>query len=486
MLQRFRNADQGNVGMVFALSLLPVVGMAGGALDYTRATTTRQKLQAATDMAALGAATANSVSSDAQRIALAQSLFKANDTSGAMVSASVAGDKVTVVADARVKTTLMSVMQVSEIALSGASTFSGSADFRAVGCSVHSNSRSPSSRSISGSGSVTAAGFCSAGGVSTSKAITPEPRLNCRQIDDPFQSLPAPVTTGCTYPNLVQVQPNDQKTLAPGIYCGGLTIKGEATLQAGVYVIKGALTINSQAAVSGSGVTFYLTGSGAGFSINGGGAVTLTAPTSGVYGGVLVFQDRLANVGATNTLNGGASTKLVGAIYTAAQELSVNGGSGFGQQSQLMPIVADQVKFSGSTTAKADVTGFNMAARCFSFRARPCSRSDFQSASTRVGGNSTSTSVPSSRALVIFKAPRFASTRAFVSGRPRPVPPPRRDVASWRNGCIAASTSSAVMPSPVSRTRITTSPRSVIAVETITCPPASVSRIALATTFRMI
>jgi hypothetical protein len=210
---------------------------------------------------------------------------------------------------------------------------------------------------------VTAAGFCSAGGVSTSKAITPEPRLNCRQIDDPFQSLPAPVTTGCTYPNLVQVQPNDQRTLAPGIYCGGLTIKGEATLQAGVYVIKGPLmTINSQAAVSGSGVTFYLTGSGAGFSINGGGAVTLTAPTSGVYGGVLVFQDRLANVGATNTLNGGASTKLVGAIYTAAQELSVNGGSGFGQQSQLMPIVADQVKFAGSTTAKADVTGFNMAA----------------------------------------------------------------------------------------------------------------------------
>ncbi len=454
MLQRFRNADQGNIGMVFALSLLPVVGMAGGALDYTRATTTRQKLQAATDMAALGAATANSVSSDAQRIALAQSLFKANDTSGATVSASVAGDKVTVVADARVKTTLMSVMQVSEIALSvrstaaratsgppacvlalnktvsGAITFSGSADFLAVGCSVHSNSRSPSSLSISGSGSVTAAGFCSAGGVSTSKAITPEPRLNCRQIDDPFQSLPAPVTTGCTYPNLVQVQPNDQRTLAPGIYCGGLTIKGEATLQAGVYVIKGPLTINSQAAVSGSGVTFYLTGSGAGFSINGGGAVTLTAPTSGVYGGVLVFQDRLANVGATNTLNGGASTKLVGAIYTAAQELSVNGGSGFGQQSQLMPIVADQVKFSGSTTAKADVTGFNMAARCPSFRARPCSRSDFQSASTRVGGNSTSTSVPSSRALVIFKAPRFASTRAFVSGRPRPVPPPRRDVAS--------------------------------------------------------
>src|SRR5215207_8024860 len=97
MWYRFRQADQGNIGMVFALTLLPVVGMAGGALDYTRATATRQKLQTATDMAALGAATSNSVSSDAQRIALAQSLFKANDTSGATVSASVAGDKVTVV-----------------------------------------------------------------------------------------------------------------------------------------------------------------------------------------------------------------------------------------------------------------------------------------------------------------------------------------------------------------------------------------------------
>ena len=258
----------------------------------------------------------------------------------------------TVVADARVKTTLMSIMQVSEIGLSvrstaaratsgppacvlalnktvnGAITFSGSADFMAVGCSVHSQFAQPERPLDLGLRLVTAAGFCSAGGVSTSRTITPEPRLNCRQMDDPFQSLPAPVTTGCTYPNLVQVQPNDQKTLAPGIYCGGLTIKGEAMLQAGVYVIKGALTINSQAAVSGSGVTFYLTGSGAGFSINGGGAVTLTAPTSGVYGGVLVFQDRLANVGATNTLNGGASTKLVGAIYTAAQELASTAAAG--------------------------------------------------------------------------------------------------------------------------------------------------------------
>jgi hypothetical protein len=126
--------------------------------------------------------------------------------------------------------------------------------------------------------------------------------------------------------------------------------------------MKGPLTINSQAAVTGTGVTFYLTGSQAGFTINAAAALSLEAPRTGDYGGILIFQDRTANTSATNTLNGSAGTKLVGAIYTATQTVSVTGGSGFGQQSQLMPIIADQIKFSGSTTANADVSGFNMAA----------------------------------------------------------------------------------------------------------------------------
>jgi len=127
-------------------------------------------------------------------------------------------------------------------------------------------------------------------------------------------------------------------------------------------VIKGPLIINSQAAVTGTGVTFYLTGSQAGFTIAAGAALSLEAPKTGDYGGLQIFQDRTANTGATNTLNGSAGTKLVGAIYTATQTVSVSGGSGFGQQSPLMPIIADQIKFSRSMTANADVTGFNMAA----------------------------------------------------------------------------------------------------------------------------
>ncbi len=246
--------------------------------------------------------------------------------------------------------------------VSGAVSFSGSTEFNAVGCTVHSNSTDAQGLSVSGTSTVVAAGFCSVGGYSAPATLTPTPRKNCPQLADPFRNLVAPVTAGCTYPNLVQVQPSQQKILSPGIYCNGLSIKGGATLQAGVYVIKGPLTINSQATVTGKDVMFYLTGSQAGFTLNGGSAMSLEAPKTGTYGGVLIFQDREANVGATNSLNGGADTKLVGAIYTATQTISVSGGSGFGQQSHLMPIIADQIKFTGSTTAKADVSGFNMAA----------------------------------------------------------------------------------------------------------------------------
>ena len=386
MLKRFCTSEQGNVAIVFALTLLPVAAFGGAALDYSRAGAARNKLQAATDGAALGAAAATNVSSDQQRIALAETLFKANAIPGASASAAIVGGKVVVTASASIKTTTMSLMKVTEMTVnarstalrrvagppacvlalnktaSGAISFSGNTDFSAVGCTVHSNSTSPQGLSVSGTASVAASGFCSAGGVSTTTPLTPEPRKNCQQLADPFRNLRAPITTGCTYSNNVQVQPNEQKTLSPGIYCNGLSIKGGAVLQAGVYVIKGPLTINSQATVTGTDVTFYLTGNQAGFTINASSALSLEAPKTGDYGGVLIFQDQVANAGATNTLNGSAVTKLVGAIYTATQTISVTGSSGFGQQSQLMPIIADQIKFSGSTTAKADVAGFNMAA----------------------------------------------------------------------------------------------------------------------------
>ena len=53
---RLRLNRSGNISVVFALSLVPVVGMVGAAIDYTNALTTRHQLQDAADAGVLAAA----------------------------------------------------------------------------------------------------------------------------------------------------------------------------------------------------------------------------------------------------------------------------------------------------------------------------------------------------------------------------------------------------------------------------------------------
>jgi Flp pilus assembly protein TadG len=66
LLRRFGRDRSGNVMMFFGLALLPILGLAGAAMDYARATTARAQLNAAVDSAALMAARDASKLTDAQ------------------------------------------------------------------------------------------------------------------------------------------------------------------------------------------------------------------------------------------------------------------------------------------------------------------------------------------------------------------------------------------------------------------------------------
>ena len=50
---RFISAKDGNVAVIFAIALLPVLGIVGAAIDYTRASAARSAIQAALDSTAL-------------------------------------------------------------------------------------------------------------------------------------------------------------------------------------------------------------------------------------------------------------------------------------------------------------------------------------------------------------------------------------------------------------------------------------------------
>ncbi|MFL5195318.1 MAG: TadE/TadG family type IV pilus assembly protein [Microvirga sp.] len=367
----------GSISTSFALALIPILGMAGVAVDYTGAASARAHLQARTDAAALQVAKRAPTSEEAQKLA---QVFLAGDADGfTNITATVSKGAVTVSATKQFKTQVVNILGFDEIPVRGRSTaaiqtdgapicvlglshtaspavsFSGNSSFAAKGCAVYSNSTAQNSLSIQGSAAAEADAFCAVGGASGT--FNPAAKTPCATKDDPFVGLRRPVSVGCDYSssNATSVAPNAAKSFAPGTYCATLEIKGIATLAPGVYVLKDGLNIAAQGQASGTGVTFYLTGPSAGFTINGGGTLNLSAPASGEYAGVLIYQDGAANVGGTNKLNGDNNTILKGAIYTPTQKLVVTGNAGFGDQNSFMPMIADTVSFSGSSVIQSDV-----------------------------------------------------------------------------------------------------------------------------------
>ena len=77
-MRRFCRDRRGNVAMIFALSIIPIIFFAGMGLDFAAATQKRAKLNAAADAAALAAVAPGMMNqSDASAITAAQNMFTA-------------------------------------------------------------------------------------------------------------------------------------------------------------------------------------------------------------------------------------------------------------------------------------------------------------------------------------------------------------------------------------------------------------------------
>ena len=111
-------------------------------------------------------------------------------------------------------------------------------------------------------------------------------------------------------------------TLQPGNYKNGLNLKGNQTLSPGTYIVSGgSFSVNANANIIGNGVTIYLA-PGVSVSINGNAKMTLSAPTSGDYAGMLFFGDRTAT--GDVKLNGTADSLFTGNIYFKNQAFNTS------------------------------------------------------------------------------------------------------------------------------------------------------------------
>ncbi len=156
---------------------------------------------------------------------------------------------------------------------------------------------------------------------------------------DPLANLPKPnvpacgTSTGTPYfGSASALNINGTAVLYPdGAYCGGINIKPGAnvTFMPGTYVLTskngsttkspGGLNVDLGTTVNGTGVTFYNLGPSGGvtfgFSSFTFGGVNLVAPTSGVYSGILFFQDPGNTAQATIIGSSSWNTVLEGAYY---------------------------------------------------------------------------------------------------------------------------------------------------------------------------
>jgi len=185
-----------------------------------------------------------------------------------------------------------------------------------------------------------------------------------RAVTDPYANVTPTMPTYCDYNNKMQVK--GTTTLSPGVYCGDISVNAGATvtLSPGVYYFSGAnLSVAGNATITGSGVTLIFTGSGNNWgsaTIGSNANITLTAPTSGVTQGIVMYGDRNMPVGTAFLLEGGGTQNFGGAIDLPKAALKFSGGNG--TTTSCTQIIADTITFTGSSSVQVNCAALGASA----------------------------------------------------------------------------------------------------------------------------
>ena len=235
----------------------------------------------------------------------------------------------------------------------------GNAGIYMPDCVMYSNSPSTNSAAAGGSSNVTAEAVAGVGGIQESNNWHVQSyRPYSPAIDDPFANVtPNPSDMHCVGSQLDQntnvsamiasgtncwsslrVNSNQTLTLPPGTYYingGDAFIQGDLTCTACTIVLTN-LDSTSPTPTIGQ------------LKVNAGSNVNMTAPTSGPFQGIAIYQDRRATDRSPgNNINGNSGSIVQGALYFPSQQLDYNGT---GTTNAICTMfVARRVNFSGNS-----------------------------------------------------------------------------------------------------------------------------------------
>jgi hypothetical protein len=250
----------------------------------------------------------------------------------------------------------------------------GSSGITTSGCGVNIASSSATALNVTGSSHVTAnnggkivISCASCTNITGTSTATPTPYV-VAPVTDPLSSLQPPSFSGCTHNTAsgTSTETNyslgngNTATRGPGVYCGGITVGGSATLTltAGTYIMNGGgFNVGNSGIVNATaGVFIYNTATGGhtagGVSIGGSATVNLVAPSSGTYEGIAFFQDRLLP-NAASIANSGTGN-ITGTYYFPDAAFSFTGNTA---AATTAAFVASTVTVTGSSSLTNDTTG---------------------------------------------------------------------------------------------------------------------------------
>jgi Flp pilus assembly protein TadG len=374
-LSRFSKRDAGNVAITFALCLLPILGAVGAGIDYARAIATRTQMQATLDSAVLGGVKQSSASA---QIAAASNLFGAEAATFSYANPTATfsvtgGGHLSGSAQGAAPTYFLGLfsMKTIPIGVTSAAVASGTAynvcillvdgtaaqsflvnsgaKLNAPACEIDVLSTASPAAIINSGTTLNVSRICVKGS-NVIGGATPPLEVNCSTITDPFAgALPAVSPGACTFNN--QVYNPGSVTINPGVYCGATNFNGSGTLtlNPGLYIVKnGSMTFNPAWSVTGSGVTFYLANANSSLQFNGGVDTNISAPTSGTYANILMFEP--VGLAQSNlAIDGTSGSNLSGLIYLPSRAATINSISNVSANKVTMvfsTLILDQMNWS--------------------------------------------------------------------------------------------------------------------------------------------
>jgi Flp pilus assembly protein TadG len=167
---------------------------------------------------------------------------------------------------------------------------------------------------------------CVAGSVTNNGGTVGGLSTGCTVQANPYKNtLTAPTVGSCT---VNSANYSGVVNLSPGTYCGNFNFNGTGTvnLASGTYIFNGTTwNINSGWTITGTGVTLYFVNSSSYVQFNSGVTVSLTAPTTGTYANVLMFEpDGLST--SSFAIDGSSSSghALQGLVYLPSRNITFN------------------------------------------------------------------------------------------------------------------------------------------------------------------